>query len=219
MQTFVNGYFAKMNHRELCKDLVFIPADLHGEIHQEDGIWRLNYSNIINPIEVRLGLNGLGAKLVMKYHNTRSHWLFIIISAGFDWLHSVTDIPPGYLRDVPGKLLPLTQYNLPVWDFIGFLFYHGMVAHEWKRAVRTSDGASLDWLWQYNILLYGPTGKNNYKMGCLRATMFLNDSEPNVKNIFKMYRSFSRTGRASCGEGWDDLNEVNDFYSPVTHPR
>ena len=126
MQTFRGGHLNKFRNPELCKSIIFVPADLHGEIHLEDGIWRMCYSHIINPIEVRLGLNGLGLKLNMKNHNTRNLWLHIIVSAGVLWLDSL-GIPEDILLNVPDKLLPLTQHNLPAWDFIGILLWYGSI--------------------------------------------------------------------------------------------
>ena len=93
-----------------------------------------------------------------------------------------------------------------------------MAAYDWKRALRTSESDHLNWLWQYCILVYGPTRKNNYKIGCLRATKIFYDSEDNVKHILRTMRTFSRTGRACCGEGWDDLNEVDPAPCPLA-PR
>ena len=156
MQTFKGMWHAKFKYPELCRNMIFLPADLHGEIHQEDGVWRLAYAHIINPIEVRLGLSGLSLNLNMKNHNTRNLWLIIIMSAGLVWLDGL-GIPEQTLRDVPGRLLPLTQHNLPVHDFIGFLFYHCLPVHEWKRSLRVSNSTHLDWLWRYSIILYGDT--------------------------------------------------------------
>ena len=213
MQTFKGMWHAKFKYPELCRNMIFLPADLHGEIHQEDGVWRLAYAHIINPIEVRLGLSGLSLNLNMKNHNTRNLWLIIIMSAGLVWLDGL-GIPEQTLRDVPGRLLPLTQHNLPVHDFIGFLFYHCLPVHEWKRSLRVSNSTHLDWLWRYSIILYGDTKKYQYKIGCLRATKVFFDSEPNVQSILSQMRTFSRTGSPCCGEGWDDPNEVSPASPP-----
>jgi hypothetical protein len=143
--------------------------------------------------------------MYMKNHNTRSHWLHVFASAGLKWLLGL-GIPEEVLLD-PVKLLKKVKYNLPVYDFIGWLFYCAMAGVEWKRAIRISDAKTLNFLWQYNIVLYGPTRKNTYKMGCLRHTKICKDSEPNVMAVINGYRTYSRSGNASKGEGWDDLNE------------
>ena len=215
MQTAQRMWWQKFRYPHLMRGGIFIPADLHGEIHQEDAIWQHGYSFVINAFELHLGVKGLGPKLYMKNHNTRAHWLHVFVSAGLQWLLEL-GIPDAVLLE-PVKLLHHVRYNLPAWDFIGWLLYCGLAGYEWKRAVRCSDSKALNYLWQYSIVLYGPTRKNTYKMGALRHVKIHKDSEPNVQAIMNKFRTFSRSGEPSKGEGWDDLNEQVAHAAPLFH--
>jgi hypothetical protein len=185
---------------------ICVNGELHGFMHLIDGIWINYYTTIIQPFELHFGLKGLGLKLVMKNHNTRQMWLTIIVSAGFEWLRSVDGLEAELLAD-PLELLRRCQDNLPVYDFLGFLLYFGLAHVTFRDGIRTSNSKDLDFCWQYGMFLFSRTGKMHYKKACLRMIKILKDSEPNLQAILKLYRTFSRLGTPSSGEGWDDLNE------------
>ena len=205
-QTCRNLWWLKFRHPEKMASGICINGELHGLMHQEDGIWINYYATAIQPFELHLGIKGLGLKLLMKNHNTRDLWLSVIVSAGFVWLKGIDGMTEELLAD-PVKLLSKVRANLPVYDFVGFLLYFGLAHVAYKNGVRTSHSKDLDFLWQYGLFLYGRTGKVHYRKACLRMLKIIKDSEPNVQAILKLWRTFTRLGKACCGEGFDDLNE------------
>ena len=61
-QTCRNLWWLKVRHPEKMASGICINGELHGLMHQEDGIWINYYATAIQPFELHLGIKGFFRK-------------------------------------------------------------------------------------------------------------------------------------------------------------
>ena len=211
MQTFFRIWWEKAKNRDKYNDIVGMAGEWHQGAHLLCAVVQINSVFTYEPIVHFLGIKGLNKQCIMKEHEVRYRWTLIILTAGLKWLKTI--FSEVELAD-PKLLLRRVEKNTPVSNFIGFLYFHATVVLCHKQALQTDDPATLNFLWKYSLMLYGPTGKYIYKKGCLMQAKVLFDSEANVSNLFELHRTYTRGGPCR-GNAWDHLNEnVSCPFSP-----
>ena len=120
MQTFKNILFIKLRDPEANNDWVPIAGEWHLTAHFLDGMVRKNWRQIYEPIALHFDIKGLQYKLVTKHTSIRLRWTMIIGNAGLKWLRSI--FGEDGIKD-PLKLLEQCKLNIPVYNFISFIFY------------------------------------------------------------------------------------------------
>ena len=102
-------------------------GEFHGKCHYVDGVFRLAWAYIIAPLACHLGIKKLSAEQPMKEASARERWVIIFLQAGLEWLREI------YSEDELlnfKKVLDSVEKNIPVYDFLGFLYY--LCAPVWK---------------------------------------------------------------------------------------
>ena len=181
------------------------PGEFHARYHTHDADDILNKTFLYYPIFVHFDVKSLAKeKMKMKDQRRREVWGLVILSGAITYFLEI--FSPEELADIQ-KRLKEVKANLPVSHLLGWAYYHGN--HNWacRFAVRTSDVQYLDWMWKYGLLMYAPTGKTQYKKGCLMAQKVLHDSEPNVRAILDEYRTYRESSRPNIAEELDMMEE------------
>lgn len=189
--------------KEFCNH-VWYPCEFHGHNHVVDGVVRLCWSTIYEPIMLHFGEKNFVLKMNMKDYSTRLRWNLVILSGGILWLK--TWCPPDLLRDIP-KLLRKVRGNTPVWDMIGFIFYMASPIAAFKEANQCSDTEMMDFMWPYSLRIYGATTKCIYRCLCVLAHKVIKDSEPRVRHILRHWRTVADTNRRCAAMPLDLKNE------------
>ena len=120
MQIFKNILFIKLRDPEANNDWVPIAGEWYLTAHFLDGMVRKNWRQIYEPIALHFDIKGLQYKLVTKHTSMRLRWTMIIGNAGLKWLRSI--FGEDGIKD-PLKLLEQCKMNIPVYNFISFLFH------------------------------------------------------------------------------------------------
>lgn len=204
MQTFVRLWWLKHKFPAKYGDMVPWAGEFHGLAHLVDGIVIMNWAYIYEPILLHFQVTGFHLKLNMKETSQRIRWSIVILSAGLEWLKSV--FTPADISNIP-NLLKKVQGNVPVWCFIGFLFYHALSIWGFKDAIQVSDDHLLNFMWRFSLRVYAHTNKNNYKKGVLQNSKILFDCEDNVKSVMRKFRTYNDTGRPCASGALDHKNE------------
>jgi hypothetical protein len=204
MQTFVRMWWLKKKHPGEFKDIVPFAGEFHGLAHLADGVVILNWTYVLEPILLHFDVKGFHLKLNMKETSQRIRWIILILCAGQQWLSDIFN--PSDLADIP-NLLDTVKNNIPVWNFIGFLYYHASMVWGTKEAIQTTDTRMLDFMWRFSLRVYAHTNKNIYKKGCIQNSKILFDSEPRVAHIVKHHRTCNDSGRPCAGVALDYKNE------------
>ena len=93
--------------------------------------------------------------------------------------------------------------NIPVYNFISFMFYFVNPLWACRYATQTSDSDLMDFFWKYSILVFNVTNKDQYRKGVLQNGAVLFDSEPNIRNIIRHCRFVSEMGHWCTGTALD----------------
>lgn len=183
---------------------ISFPGEFHGRYHTQHADDLLNKRFLYAPIFIHFDIKSLAKELLMKDQRRKETWTLVILSSVIEYLQEI--YTQEELEKIE-KLLNETRENLPVHHLIGWAFFHGN--HIWasKFAVRVDDVDYLDFTWHYGLLLYGPTGKYQYKKGCMTAIKVLRDCEPNIRALLDEYRTVSDSGRPCTGEELDMVIE------------
>ena len=205
MQTFKNLFFLKFNNAAENNDWVCIAGEWHEMAHLLDGIVRLNWKHIYEPICLFHDIKGLQYKLNMKHTSVRLRWTMVIANAGFKWLRSV--FGEQALTD-PLKLLADCRRNVPVYNFISFIFYFVNPLWACRFATQCSDSDLMDFVWKYSLLVFNVTNKDQYRKGVLQNGLGLFDAEPNIRNIIRHSRFVSESGNPCTGTALDYAVEL-----------
>lgn len=208
MQTFVRIWWLKHKFPEQYKDVVPWAGEFHGLAHLVDGIVIMNWAYIYEPILLHFEVTGFHLKLNMQETSQRIRWSIVILSGGLLWLQSV--FTPSELSNIP-LLLTKVKGNVPVWCFIGFLYYNALAIWGFKDAIQVSDNHLLNFMWRFSLRVYAHTNKNNYKKGVLQNSKILFDSEERVQRVMRHHRTYNDTGRPCAGGGLDHKNEKVAF--------
>jgi len=205
MQTFKNLFFLKFNNAAANNDWVCMAGEWHEMAHLLDGIVRLNWKHIYEPICLFHDIKGLQYKLNMKHTSVRLRWTMVIANAGFKWLRSVF----GELAITdPVKLLVDCRRNVPVYNFISFIFYFANPLWACRFATQCSDSDLMDFVWKYSLLVFNVTNKEQYRKGVLQDGLSLFDTEPNIRNIIRHCRFVSESGNPCTGVALDYAVEL-----------
>lgn len=204
MQTFVRLWWLKKKFPSEFSDVVPWAGDFHGLAHLTDGIVILNWAYVLEPILLHFDVKGFHLSLNMKETSQRIRWIIIILCAGQQWLSEIFD--DGELSDMP-RLLDRLKQNVPVWCFVGFLFYHASIIWGSKEATQTSDTHFLKFMWRFSLRVYGHTRKVIYKKGVVQQCKIENDSEPRVAAVMRHHRTCNDTGKPCAGTALDYRNE------------
>ena len=129
-------------------------------------------------------------------------YLMIIGNAGLKWLRSI--FGEDGIKD-PLKLLEQCKLNIPVYNFISFIFYFVNLLSACRYATQTSESDLMDFFWEYSLLVFNVTNKDQYRKGVLQNGAVLFDSEPNIRNIIRHCRfvHVSETGHWCTGTALD----------------
>jgi len=205
MQTFKNLFFLKFNNAADNNDWVCMAGEWHEMAHLLDGIVRMNWKHIYEPICLFHDIKGLQYKLNMKHTSVRLRWTMVIANAGFKWLRLV--FGETAIMD-PLKLLTDCKRNVPVYNFISFIFYFVNPLWACRYATQCSDSDMMDFVWKYSLLVFNVTNKYQYCKGVLQNGLGLFDSEPNIRNIIRHSRFVSESGNPCTGTALDYANEL-----------
>ena len=209
MQTFVRMWWLKAKFPQEFNDIVPMAGEFHGLAHLTDGIVILNWCYILEPILLHFDVKGFHLSLNMKETSQRIRWITLILCAGIEWMVAI--FRPEELNDIP-KLLEKVKGNVPVWAFVGFLYYHASMVWGTKEAIQTGDVHMLDFMWRFSLRVYAQTNKTNYKKGCIQQMRVLNDSEPRVRALAVHHRTCNDTGRPCAGTALDYKNEKVRYF-------
>ena len=204
MQTFQRDwwYTFKFPHHFPC--YVTAAGEFHARHHVQHADKRLNEAHIYMPFFVYFGAKGMtGPKLIMKKQSKMERWPFIFLSGVIMWLRRV--FTEEQVKALP-TLLNKVRRNKPVYNLVGWAYYHACFVWGDKRAVRVGDFDRLDFMWRYSLMMYSRTNKNTYKKGYLQNLKILLDCEPNVRKILTRWRTYSEHG-FPCSGGELDLME------------
>jgi hypothetical protein len=197
LQTFMRDIWYNVKYPHHHPKNITAAGELHGRFHVQHGDLRQNELLIYGPMFMHFGVKGLSSdKLPMKMYSTLERWTFVIAAGTIMWLRSM--FSAAEIRDVK-KLLKSVKRNLPVCNMIGWLFYNATFIYGNKKAVRVNDHERLDFMWQYSLILYSLTNKYMYKKGCLMMLKILKDSEANITNLLRTWRTYSEHGRPCSG--------------------
>jgi hypothetical protein len=141
----------------------------------------------------------------MKHTSIRLRWTMVISNAGFKWLRFV--FGEAAIMD-PLKLLTDCRRNVPVYNFISFIFYFVNPLWACRYATQCSDSDMMDFVWKYSLLVFNVTNKYQYCKGVLQNGLGLFDSEPNIRNIIRHSRFVSESGNPCTGTALDYANEL-----------
>ena len=205
MQTFKNLFFLKFNNAADNNDWVCMAGEWHEMAHLLDGIVRMNWKHIYEPICLFHDIKGLQYKLNMKHTSVRLRWTMVIANAGFKWLRFV--FGEQAIKD-PLKLLADCRRNVPVYNFISFIFYFVNPLWACRFATQCSDSDLMDFVWKYSLLVFNVTNKDQYRKGVLQNGLGLFDSEPNIRNIIRHSRFVSESGNPCTGTALDYAVEL-----------
>ena len=203
MQTFKNILFIKLRDPEANNDWVLIAGEWHLTAHFLDGMVRKNWRQIYEPIALHFDIKGLQYKLVMKHTSIRLRWTMIIGNAGLKWLRSI--FGEDGITD-PLKLLEQCKLNIPVYNFISFIFYFVNLLSACRYATQTSESDLTNGLF-LGVLTPGVQRNQQRPIseGVLQNGAVLFDSEPNIRNIIRHCRfvHVSETGHWCTGTALD----------------
>lgn len=204
MQTFVRLWWLKKKFPSEFSDVVPWAGDFHGLAHLADGIVILNWAYVLEPILLHFDVKGFHLSLNMKETSQRIRWITIMLCAGQQWMSSI--FTPAEMSDIPA-LLETLKHNVPVWCFVGFLFYHASVIWGSKEAKQTTDTHFLKFMWRFSLRVYAHTKKVIYKKGVVQQCKIENDSEPRVAAVMRHHRTCNDTGKPCAGVALDYRNE------------
>lgn len=209
MQTFCRLWWLKKKAPAQFEDMVPWAGEFHGLAHLVDGIVILDWAYILEPILLHFDVAGFHLKLNMKETSQRIRWIILILCAGQTWMKQVFDASD--LANIPALLVKV-KGNIPVWAFIGFLYYHAAMIWGVKEAIQTTDTHMLDYMWRFSLRVYAHTNKTNYKKGCVQNSKVLFDCEERVKQVIRHHRTCNDSGRACAGCALDYRNEKVVHY-------
>ena len=214
MQTFKGLIREKLRNAERNNSWVPMAGEWHQVAHMTDAVVIKNWRHIYEPIAHYLNIKGLQLKLVMKEQSIRYRWTMIIANAGFVWLRKM--FSEEELSD-PKTLMKACSRNIPVWNFLTFIFYFANILWAGKTATQCSDSELMDFVWKYSLLLYADTNKNQYKKGVLQVALVLFDCVPYIKIIMDYYRTYTESGKPCTGAAYDYMNEQVDLitFTPI----
>lgn len=204
MQTFMRLWWLKKKYPSEFSDMVPWAGDFHGLAHLMDGIVILNWAYVFEPILLHFDVKGFHLSINMKETSQRIRWTILILCAGQQWMSSI--FTPAEISNIP-ELLKQVEKNVPVWCFIGFLYYHASVIWGCKEATQTTDTHFLNFMWRFSLRVYAHTNKNNYKKGCVQQLKIENDSEDRVRRVMRNHRTCNDTGKPCAGTALDYRNE------------
>jgi hypothetical protein len=116
----------------------------------------------------------------MKHTALRQRRTMVIANAGFKWLRSVF----GELAiSDPVKLLVDCRRNVPVYNFISFIFYFANPLWACRFATQCSDSDLMDFVWKYSLLVFNLNNIDQCRKGFLRRGLCLFDRKPNIRKI------------------------------------
>jgi len=182
-----------------------VPGEFHAHAHAQDGILQLEWVYNVEWLACFFELKGLSKQLVMKEYSLRFHWLMKLFCAALRWLRDL-GFTSGEINDFE-KLLDKYKKNLPVYAFLGFVFYELAFLWKWKKATQCHDIDFMNYAWRYCLLVYGDTNKSNYKKGTLHMCKVLFDTVPSVQVAVTTYRTVTQSGKPCTGQAQDMLNE------------
>jgi hypothetical protein len=165
-QTVKNGLTVVFSDKERYKRIIFLPGELHEQMHDCHSTAMLGWTYHVEPVCLLTGsLKVHTAKFYAKEHNEKQRMIFLTLAAGIKYLcDTVTD---ESLLKSPTKLLQATQRNEPLHDFIFWLVHCALPYRSSVNATRCSDNGVRDFYWRYNMYKYACTNKMNYKLLCL----------------------------------------------------
>ena len=121
MQTFIRLWWLRHKFPGKYSDIIPLAGEFHGMAHLADGIVILNWTYVLEPILLHFDVKGFHLSLNMKETSQRIRWITLILCAGMEWMRGL--FRADEINDIP-KLLEKVKANVPVWCFIGFLYYH-----------------------------------------------------------------------------------------------
>ena len=121
MQTFIRLWWLRHKFPGKYSDIIPLAGEFHGMAHLADGIVILNWTYVLEPILLHFDVKGFHLSLNMKETSQRIRWITLILCAGMEWMSGL--FRADEINDIP-KLLEKVKANVPVWCFIGFLYYH-----------------------------------------------------------------------------------------------
>ena len=186
-------------------DVLPVPGEFHAHAHAIDGVFRLEWWYNIEWMGCFFEVKSLKQKLIMKDYSLRYHWLTLLLSAAFRWLRDL-GFSTADISDVEG-LLAKVEKNLPVYAFLGFVFYELVFLWKWKTAIQVHDVGALNYAWKFCTLLYADTEKKNYKKGVMQMNKILFDTVHSVQVAVSEMRTMTETGRPCSNQAMDMANE------------
>ena len=205
------------DHFELYLDQtpVMIPVageSPHGVFHCMHAGWRL-YLRLIRLAAAELGMGTwLVEDPLVKHFNSHLFFLYKLIRACSDYISIISNTPGALPLDELDGFQRAAERNIDFAWIFHFLHDYGYMVLDFKRSVRSNDGARLDQLWcEFFSLGHTSTAnKTQYvPMAIMRVwwSMALN---PRVAALYQSIRCIPMSSEEGAMVGWDfpieDLN-------------
>jgi hypothetical protein len=213
---FYNPYLNSNPNRRfiLTLTLTLFEGEFHCRFHIQDAEDLANKRHVLWPLFLHFGIKQLAAnRILMKQQQRRENWTLAILSSTLKYLMSIYTLDE--LSNIP-VLLERVKKCTPVYQLIGWAYYYGAFVWGCKKAVRVGDVEYLDWMWHYSLVMYGITGKNQYKKGCLQVMKVLHDSWPCIRKILTVFRTYSESSTRKCAR--QELDMLIEKVSPYANP-
>jgi hypothetical protein len=173
--------------------------ELHEEMHLVHA-GGLNWGDhVMLPAAMRLFRVDIRKTFEAARHNSKSSFIRAITVAGLRYLSECAI--PAELLDNPLALMAALKKNVPLWDFVGFLFYFGVFMLGFKKAMRIGKVDDLDKSWRHMSILARATNKTNYSIYGLMMARVLFDTVPWVRSLLDNDRTYRETDKPCTGRG------------------
>ena len=141
----------------------------------------------------------------MKHTALRQRRTMVIANAGFKWLRSV--FREQAITDST-KLWADCRQNVPVRNFIVFIFTSSNHFLACRFATQYSDSDLMDFVWKYSLLVFNLNNIDQCRKGFLQEGLCLFDRKPNIRNIIRHSRFVGKSNNLCTATALDYAVEL-----------